>query len=182
MSKERLKKSDLLKKFYNIRDIWFIGEVNDESARTLLTEMRDIVDDVCCDENADELMKNTVIRLNICSIGGDVDPGWAICNYIKNCPIPVWTHNSGTAQSMAAAIFMAGKYRSIGQEATMMVHHFQITANGAPLEASKLALIYNNNEKYYAKMFPGFKLKEQSGDQFFSSDEVVKNGWADFIM
>lgn len=182
MSRKKMKKADLLKKFRNIRDVWLIGEIDDESSKTLLTEMRDIVEEIWCDEDSKELMKNTVIRLNICSIGGDVDPGWSICNYIRNCPVPVWTHVSGTAQSMAAAIFMAGEYRSIGQEASMMVHHFQITTNGTPLEASKLALIYNNNEKYYAKLFPGFNLKERVSDQFFNSEEVVKNGWADFVM
>lgn len=179
MSKKmKITKNTLLKHFH-IRDLWFIGDVTDDSARDFLEKMRDVVEETLSAPNA---KKETIIRVNICSTGGDVDPGWSICNYIENCPIPVWTHISGTAQSMAAAIFMSGHIRSCAREATMMVHHFQITSSGTPTEASSNAQFFSNNEKLYAKKFPNLKFTDTMGDIYMDSKEIVKKGWVSFIM
>ena len=176
--KSKITKNNLHKHF-RIRDLWFIGDVTGDSAREFLEKMRDTVEEIMAVPNA---RKEFIIRVNICSTGGEVDPGWSICNYIKNCPIPVWTHISGTAQSMAAAIFMSGHIHSVSPEATMMIHHFQVTTAGTPTEASENAQFYKNNEKYYAKMFPKFNFTEKMGDQFFDSNDILKKGWANFIM
>ena len=173
--KTKITKNTLLKHFH-IRDLWFIGEVTGDSAREFLEKMRDIVEETLSIPNA---RKETIIRVNICSTGGDVDPGWSMCNYIENCPIPVWTHISGTAQSMAAAIFMSGHIRSCAREATMMV---LVTTTGTPTEASANAQFFGNNEKFYAKKFPNLKFTDTMGDIYLDSKEIVKKGWASFVM
>lgn len=177
-SSKKITKNAILNRF-RIKDLWFIGDVDENSAKDFLEKMRDVIEEILALPNAKD---NFIIRVNICSTGGEVDAGWAICNYIKNSPIPVWTHISGTAQSMGAAIFMSGHIRSVSPEATMMVHHFQVTAAGTPMEASNNAQFYKNNEKYYAKMFPKINFTEKMGDLFFDSNDILKKGWASFVM
>ena len=65
---------------------------------------------------------NDIIQLKINSPGGSVFEGEAIITAIQNCSAEVHTYNDGVAASMAAGIWLAGKKRFMGRNATMMIH------------------------------------------------------------
>ena len=77
---------------------------------------------------------------------------------------------------------MSGHIRSCARESTMMVHHFLVTTTGSPTEASANAQFFGNNEKFYAKKFPNLKFTDTMGDIYLDSKEIMKKGWASFIM
>lgn len=70
-----------------------------------------------------ELAKDyDVIQFRINSPGGNVFEGEAIVNAIRSCSAEVHTYNDGVAASMAAGIWLAGKKRYMGRNATLMIH------------------------------------------------------------
>ena len=66
--------------------------------------------------------KREPILLYINSFGGNVYDGLALVDIIQESKTPVYTIVIGAAMSMALWIFLAGKKRFIGENATLMFH------------------------------------------------------------
>lgn len=110
------------------------------------TNLIDVIRQVKAQKNATEYL------VKIDSVGGYVDAGYAIYDYLKGLPVPVNTYTT-KSYSIASVIFLAGQKRIIseGTLQALMIHlpwveglsgtHDQITADLSQLKAIENKLI-----------------------------------------
>lgn len=73
---------------------------------------------------------NEPIKLEICSPGGDVLAGLAICDKIKQIPNPVIAFNNGMCASMGTVISSCCDYAYGSEDSYFMVHEISSGAEG----------------------------------------------------
>jgi ATP-dependent Clp protease protease subunit len=90
------------------------------------------------------------ITVVINSSGGYCDSGFAIVDGIRSSPVQVNTHVAGDAMSMAALILAAGRRRTSGRHASIMIHQCSFRVNGTYLEMiqGEFAVIQRTQETY----------------------------------
>lgn len=70
-----------------------------------------------------ELLENHLhINLHINSYGGSVSDAFNLHDYIKSCPIPIYTYIEGVAASAATIISVAGKKKFMTPNSVLMIH------------------------------------------------------------
>lgn len=94
------------------------------------------------------------VEVNINSVGGDVDEGMSIFNYLRGLGLPITT-KSAKAYSIAATIFMAGDIRLLEDGANRFMIHMpwgKIQGGSAQLDAASAQLkqIENDFTKFYS--------------------------------
>ena len=94
------------------REIFLVDEVNPESCNELLKQLMYL-------ENEDSSRE---VTLYINSPGGEVISGLAVYDYIQLMEAPVRTVCIGTAASMGAVLFLAGKDREMLPHTRLMIH------------------------------------------------------------
>lgn len=92
------------------------GEVSDEGGEGKISS-RDIVNELMF---LDSGYRNLNIRIN--SVGGDVYPGIAIFNAIRQCKSNVTIYIDGIAASIAGVIALCGKRVEMSRYARIMIH------------------------------------------------------------
>ena len=128
-------------------------------------------------ENYPEL-KNIDVKIN--SFGGTVSDGLSVCSAILDSKIPVTTHNSGMAYSIAGVVLMCGNTRKMADFATFMMHDASGGTNEQVLE-----LITNSLAKIFERTtnFTLDKCKELMNKETWMSAEECKNfGFIDEIV
>tara|TARA_B100001121_G_C18499919_1_gene531487 strand:+ start:65 stop:673 length:609 start_codon:yes stop_codon:yes gene_type:complete len=65
---------------------------------------------------------NPVIKLHICSEGGDAFMGLSTYDFIKTLKIPVHTYIDGLVASAATFLFLAGKKRFMTENSNILIH------------------------------------------------------------
>ncbi|MCS2478483.1 Clp protease ClpP [Bacteroides faecis] len=93
------------------------GEISDEGGDGKIAS-RDIVNELMYMDGSYE---NLNIRIN--SIGGDVYPGIAIFNAIRQCRSNVTIYIDGIAASIAGVIALCGKRVEMSRYSRMMLHN-----------------------------------------------------------
>lgn len=98
--------------------------------------------------------KPTEVEVHIDSVGGDVDEGMSIFNYLRGLGLPVTT-KSAKAYSIAASIFMAGDIRLLEEGSNRFMIHMpwgRIEGGSAQLDAASAQLkeIENDFTKFYS--------------------------------
>ena len=81
--------------------------------------------------------KTPPIELFINSVGGVIYDGLALFDVIKNSKTPVHTIAIGSTMSMGLWIFMAGKERLVGKNATLMWHDVGVFSHGKTEEVKQ---------------------------------------------
>lgn len=94
------------------REIFLVDEVNAESSNDLLKQLMYLEKEDCTQE----------ITLYINSPGGEVISGLAVYDYISIMKAPVRTVCIGTAASMGAILFLAGRKREMLPHTRIMIH------------------------------------------------------------
>lgn len=94
------------------REIFLVDDVNAESSNELLKQLMYLEKEDCTKE----------ITLYINSPGGEVTSGLAVYDYISIMKAPVKTVCIGTAASMGAILFLAGKKREMLSHTRIMIH------------------------------------------------------------
>lgn len=69
--------------------------------------------------------------LNIATMGGECSYGFTMYNFLLSLPIPVYTHNLGTVESMGNIIFLAGERRTACIHSKFLFHPFHWHVQGA---------------------------------------------------
>jgi len=143
------------------------------------------------------------ITIHLLSLGGSVDPGWAIYDSILKSPSEITIIAYGLVASMASIILQAAKIRIIHKRATLMVHSGYMSIEGATAEISKnlvarnmldidiMYSVYINrmkNAPYWKdrepkqiKSFIAKKLKKFE-DWYLSANEALEIGLIDRIL
>nr|DAV78507.1 MAG TPA: Putative ATP dependent Clp protease [Caudoviricetes sp.] len=93
------------------------GEISDEGGEGKIAS-RDIVNELMY---LDSSYRNLNIRIN--SVGGDVYPGIAIFNAIRQCKSNVTIYIDGIAASIAGVIALCGRRVEMSRYARMMLHN-----------------------------------------------------------
>jgi ATP-dependent Clp protease protease subunit len=99
-------------KAFEERTVYVQGVINEESASEFIREIIEL--------NRQDDKKP--IKVLITSGGGSVVHGLAEYDAIISSKAPVWTYCIGTAYSMAAILFAAGKKRMILNNSKVMLH------------------------------------------------------------
>lgn len=94
------------------REIFLVGEVNAESSNELIKKLMYL-------EQED---RDSAVTLYINSPGGEVVSGLAVYDYIRLMEAPVDTVCIGTAASMGAILFLAGRERKMLRHTRLMIH------------------------------------------------------------
>lgn len=132
----------------------------------------------------------TEIDIFLCSSGGEEDVGFAIFDAIRGIPNRVNIFGYGQVSSIAALIFQAGTSRYLSPNTVFMIHNGSVVINDT-VDFDKIEDLSNfykeNNRRYYEAIATrtGRNVKEIEklcrDEKFFSSNDAVKNGFADGI-
>jgi ATP-dependent Clp protease protease subunit len=163
----------------NKNRIFLTEEVNSETTNELLKKLMYLEHSETTDE----------ITLFINSPGGDVSSGLAVYDYINIMTKPVNTVCTGTAASMGAILFLAGKKRSMLPNTRVMIH--DPSFSGGNLAGKKPHEIQHDLDKLNEsrKKLAGI-IAEKTGksideiyeitkeDSFYNADEAIDFGLA----
>jgi ATP-dependent Clp protease protease subunit len=181
--------AEAIKKFAEGRNLFLVGEVNDEMAQSLLLHLLLL--------NFQD--QETPITLYINSPGGSVQAGLMILDTIDFIQAPVRTVCVGMAASMASLILAAGEpgERAAFQHALVMVHQPLVfspsesitKASEYQAEAERIQKQRNLLESLYAAHCPkelhhdlAYYHQLTEIDNYMSADEALKAGLIDKVI
>lgn len=165
------------------REIFLVGEVNAESSNELIKKLMYL-------EQED---RESAVNLYINSPGGEVVSGLAVYDYIRLMEAPVDTVCIGTAASMGAILFLAGRERKMLRHTRLMIH--DPSYGGGELKGKKPHEIRQelDNLNRVKRTLVGI-ISERTGksikeinrvtakDTYYSAEEAVRFGLATKIV
>lgn len=165
------------------REIFLVDEVDTKSSNELIKKLMYL-------EQED---RDREITLYINSPGGEVISGLAVYDYIRIMEAPVNTVCIGTAASMGAVLFLAGKERKMLKHTRLMIH--DPSYGCGELKGRKSHEIQHelNELNKVRKMLAGI-ISERTGksikeiykvtarDTYYSAEEAVRFGLATKII
>jgi ATP-dependent Clp protease protease subunit len=98
--------------YYPNRTLFISGEIDDKSAAEFIKNLH-----ILCSAGV------ASVTVYLCSPGGEVDPGMAIYDAIRNSTAPVDIIGMGCVNSMASVILQAGTKRLLSPNCRMMLHY-----------------------------------------------------------
>ena len=168
-------------KAFEARTIYVQGAITESSAAEFV---REIIELNRQDDSAP-------IKVLITSGGGSVVHGLAVYDAIVSSKAPVWTYCVGTAYSMAAILFAAGKKRMILNNSQVMLHQPLVGenpgGNASSVKSMSDSLMQTKNQlvEILAK-HTGMTKKQVdrqiSYDHYYSAKEAVEAHLADEIV
>ena len=162
------------------REIECLGEITPEAVNGLILQLRYLQRE---DPEAE-------ITLYINSPGGEVASGLALYDVIAALRCPLRTICVGTAASMAALIFAAGKRREMLSHARLMIHDPLIAGGigGSALHIDSVSRDLMRTRQTMAELLAkhsGHTLEEvyekTAKDTYFDAEEAVAWGLADRV-
>ena len=162
------------------REIECLGEITPDTVNGLILQMRYL-------QQEDP---ETEITLYINSPGGEVASGLALYDVMQAVRCPVRTVCVGTAASMAALIFAAGKRREMLPHARLMIHDPLIAGGigGSALHIDSVSRDLMRTRETTAQLLAkhsGHTLEEvyekTAKDTYFEAEEAVAWGLADCV-
>lgn len=160
------------------------GEISDEGGDGKIAS-RDIVNELMY---LDANYENLNIRIN--SIGGDVYPGIAIFNAIRQCKSNVTIYIDGIAASISGVIALCGKRVEMSRYARMMLHNVSGGCFGNKKDLADMISTIESLEDTIAEIISGRcgKDKEEVKNAYFDgtdhwlkADEALSLGLIDAI-
>lgn len=171
---------------FSNRQIFLIGEINEEVAERIMTAVH-VLDE-----------SEGTIHVTLSSGGGEEPAGYAIYDALSLARNHVEIDVYGRACSIAAAIFQAGDWRRMAPNADLMVHNGLRELDDGPMENNDIQRIAReieaDNARYRRVLWTGASrarvpvftqsmLKDWCDrETFFSAEEAVKLGFADEII
>lgn len=162
------------------REIECLGEITPDTVNGLILQMRYL-------QQEDP---ETEITLYINSPGGEVASGLALYDVMQAVRCPVRTVCVGTAASMAALLFAAGKRREMLPHARLMIHDPLIAGGigGSALHIDSVSRDLMRTRETTAQLLAkhsGHTLEEvyekTAKDTYFEAEEAVAWGLADCV-
>ena len=166
---------------YEKRIIWVEGEIDAQTANDFVKQIIYL----------NQQNKTEAIRVVISSNGGSVIHGLAMYDAIQSSQAPVETYCIGTAYSMGAVLFAAGKKRYILEHSKVMLHEPLIGSGVGGSASSVMAMSESlqSTKKQLNKILCKHTGKTEKQmekatdhDNYFSAQEAVEFGLADEIV
>ena len=175
-----LEKLQLTDAMLQRREIWCVGEINGESAVSLILQLHHL-------EHEDP---TAPITMFINSPGGSVTNGLAILDTMHAMKAPITTICVGEAASMGALLFVSGQERLMLPNACLMIHDpLTLGISGSALDVERKTKKLMKTRETIAKI-----LSEATGhtqeeilavtatDRYFDAKEALEFGLADRII
>ncbi len=168
-------------KAYEERTIYVQGVINEESAAEFVRELIEL-------NRQDD---TEPIKVLITSGGGSVVHGLAEYDAIVSSRAPVWTYCIGTAYSMAAILFAAGKKRMILNNSKVMLHQPLVGenpgGNASSVKSMSDSLMQTKNQLVDILAKHTGMTKKQidkhiSYDHYYTAKEAIEAHLADEIV
>ena len=169
---------------FSNREIFLTNEINAETSSELIKELMVL----------EKLDSKREITLYINSPGGEVNSGLAVYDFIQLMRSPIRTVCIGTAASMAAILFLAGKKREMLSHNTRLMIHDPAYGAGdmagkKPHELQQYVDKLRMTQKIIADIIAqktGKTLEEvfekTRDDSYFNADEAIEYGLATGIV
>ena len=165
------------------REIFLTEQVDAATSNELLKQLMYLERQDC--------QKEITIYIN--SPGGEVISGLAVYDYISIMKTPVKTVCTGTAASMGAILFLAGKTRLMLPHTRLMIHDPSYSHNDIggrkPHEIQRELDLLNEAKNVLVEIIAdktGKRIKDieklTANDTFYSAEEAVKFGLATGIL
>lgn len=165
------------------REVFLMEEVNRKSATDMIKQLMYL----------DRIDTGKPVTMYINSPGGEVVSGLAVYDYIKVMKSPVNTVCMGSAASMGAILFLAGKERSMLKNSEIMIHDPSFSAGNIsgkkPLEIQeRLDQLMDTREKLAGIIVErtGMTKKQvyqkTEKDSYLNAEESLKYGIATKII
>ena len=160
------------------------GEISDEGGEGKIAS-RDVVNELMY---LDSNYENLNIRIN--SVGGDVYPGIAIFNAIRQCKSNVTIYIDGVAASIAGVISLCGKRVEMSRYARMMLHNVSGGCFGNKKDLQDMISTIESLEDTIAEIIAGRCGKDREvvkdtyfdgTDHWLKADEALQLGLIDAI-
>lgn len=167
------------------RTVTYVGEINWEGVGEFIQQWEELT----AGRDA-----KAPITFQLCTEGGDVEPGMAMYSVIKRSKARTTGVVIGTCQSMGTVILMAANERLMHSEATLM-HHTGTTSNTASLspeehEASAVfdlqrfrsidRIVFNRTKGKFCNNWDAF-VKATTRSVWMTAAQAVKTGFADGV-
>lgn len=91
--------------------------------------------------------KHDELYFLISSVGGNIFEGLSIAAYIRALPMKTVMHNIGQVDSVATAIFCAGKERISSKNASFLFHGVSMNLEKVSLLEQQLKELYENSKR-----------------------------------
>lgn len=117
----------------SVRDnrIFFYGDVDDAAALSFNMKLRELESRMNKRLAKYNIPSHQgVIELHIHSLGGVITSGFAMCNAINQCKIPVHCYVDGECASAATMIFLCGKKRYMYKNSVFLIHQLSTWVAG----------------------------------------------------
>lgn len=162
------------------REVECVGEINADSVYSLCRQLRHLQRE---DPHGE-------ITMYINSPGGSVADGLALYDVMEGISCPIRTICLGTAASMGALLFAAGKQRDILPHGRVMIHDPLIgQTGGSALQLHEISQSLMQTREQMGRLlaqFTGRTLEEiyekTRRDSFFNAEEAVAFGLADRVI
>lgn len=160
------------------------GEISDEGGNGKIAS-RDVVNELMY---LDGNYENLNIRIN--SVGGDVYPGIAIFNAIRQCRSNVTIYIDGIAGSIAGVIALCGKRVEMSRYARMMLHNVSGGCFGNKKDLQDMISTIESLEDTIAEIIGTRSGKDKEEvkniyfdgtDHWLKADEALEQGLIDAI-
>jgi ATP-dependent Clp protease protease subunit len=106
----------------NDRTIYLSGNVNDESAGEINSELIKLIEADNKEDNEKKNYKRKPIKFYINSNGGILDDMWSISDIMQNSQTPIYTYCTGKAYSAGFWLLISGHKRFISPHAFICIH------------------------------------------------------------
>lgn len=120
----------------------YFDSITDQKAKALMAICADLM-----------LRKPTQLYFLFSSQGGSVNAGITLYNYLRALPTEIVMHNTGSIDSIATVIFLAGQKRYAATHSTFLFHGVQCNfGQGSSLNAAQLQERTSNLQQDENKM------------------------------
>lgn len=159
---------------------------NSEQKITTYTKFKETIDEITT-------LEVDSVRVNIHSIGGNVEDAMLIYEALCSIKAKVETYCHGYVASAATIIAQAGACRYIAPGALYLIHNSTTLIDGNQQEAQRTATLLNKTDQQIAKIYAEragrdvadfLELMGRDGGrgEWLSADEVIEHGLADKVV
>lgn len=163
------------------REIWLIGEVNDNLFSTVGAGLLHLAQDD----------PQQPIKLYVSSDGGDYHTGIALADLIRGLPVPVHTVGLSTVYSAATYPFLAGTHRSCYPHTSFYFHSISVKGEITMGQAAQVFTHWREALQSQARLLADTTLVTEEewlgwflsdNEKYLSSTEALKLGVVDQIL
>ena len=148
----------------------FSGEINPISVERIRAGILSVVQNIN-HENIDHLY------FLFSSNGGCVTSGIELFNFLKALSIKITMHNTGTVDSIATVVFLAGEQRYSTEHSSFLLHGVTVNLNSTSLKLNTLkelvSQVERDEEKIISVYCKNSELTEEIAKKLFTQGQSI---------